>query len=104
MLDVKPRVRAEYHAWLSGLDPRNGRSLATWKRLRREIRDAYGVDISLNPPRPGDDSALLDLRGVPAPSPDPDNVRRLPVKRVLRLEPLPDRPSWAAMVEARLAA
>lgn len=102
MIYVKPRVRAEYRSWLCGDDLRNGRSLATWKRLRTEIKQAYGVDISLEPPKEGDDAHLLDLRGIPAPVADESNVRRLPVKKVLRLEALPERPVWAASIETLL--
>lgn len=86
VIGVKPRVRDAFSAWSLGVDPAAGRSLATYKRLRSEVRTAYGVDIAVPVPPPG--SAVLTP---------------LPLKRILSLR-LVGRPDWAERVEQLLAA
>lgn len=86
MVGVKARVRDAYYAWMNGIDPRAGRSLATFKRLRNEVKRAYNVDISVDRPEPG--LSTVDI---------------LPCRRVLRLKPV-SVPSWAVRIEHKLAA
>lgn len=86
MVGVKARVRDAYYAWMNGIDPRSGRSLATFKRLRNEVKRAYNVDISVDRPEQG-----------------LSNVDILPCRRVLHLKPV-SVPSWADRIERKLAA
>ena len=55
---AKPRLVAAYYAWQNGCDLRQGRSEASYYRLRREMLDAFGVNIAITPPK----SNVLPLR------------------------------------------
>jgi len=86
MIGVKARVRDAYYAWLNGIDPRAGRSLSTFKRLRSEVKQAYNVDIAVDRPQSG-----------------LSTVNIMPCRRTLSLKPV-SFPSWANRIEAKLAA
>lgn len=81
MVEVKPRLVAFYRAWASGDDLRQCLTKPTFYRVRRELRDAFGVDVALRAPR--------------------SNV--IPLRRVLIAEPV-SRPHWADSVDALLVA
>lgn len=76
---VKPRLLDAYDAWQAGRDLRTGRSRAQWYRLRREMKEALGVDISIKMPK--------------------SNV--VPLRRVIVAEPA-RRPPWADEITALL--
>lgn len=78
---VKARLLDAYDAWLAGRDLRAGRKKSAWYNLKRQIRDTFGVDISVPPPR--------------------SNV--VPLRRVIVAEPA-QRPHWADEVDRLLAA
>lgn len=79
--ELKPRIRNAYAAWRHGEDLRKGASKASFYRLRREMIDALGIDIS-----------------VPMPK---SNV--VPLVRVIEATPA-HRPPWADRIDRMLAA
>lgn len=81
MVGVKPRLVAFYRAWSAGDDLRQCLTKTSFYRLRREMRDQFGVDISIKAPR--------------------SNV--VPLRRVITAEPA-HRPPWADAVENLLVA
>lgn len=80
MEGVKPRLLDAYDAWVAGRDLRQGRPKASFYRLRREMKQVFGVDIALVAPR--------------------SNV--VPLRRVIIAEPV-HRPPWADTVDFLLA-
>lgn len=78
---VKPRLLDAYDAWCAGRDLRQGRPKASFYRLRREMHDTFGVDISMVAPK--------------------SNV--VPLRRVITAEPV-HRPPWADAVDFVLEA
>lgn len=78
---IKPRLRNAYAAWRHGEDLSKGLTRPTFYRLRREMRQALGIDIAVPVPR--------------------SNV--VPIVRVIEAKPA-DRPPWADRVERLLAA
>jgi II/X family phage/plasmid replication protein len=80
MVGVKPRLVMAYRAWAAGDDLRQALTKASFYRLRRELLDQFGVDISIKAPR--------------------SNI--VPLRRVITAEPA-HRPPWADAVENLLA-
>ena len=78
---VKPRLLDAYDAWRAGRDLRQGRPGRSFYRLRREMKDQFGVDIAITAPK--------------------SNV--VPLRRVLVAVPA-QRPPWADEISALLAA
>lgn len=81
LVGAKPRLVAFYRAWAAGDDLRQVLNERTFYRLRREMREAFSVDIALKAPR--------------------TNV--IPLRRVVTAEPA-QRPPWADAVDRLLAA
>lgn len=77
---VKPRLLDAYDAWQAGRDMRQGRSSRVFYYLRKEMKDVFGVDISIKCPK--------------------SNV--VPLRRVIVAEPA-RRPPWADEVQRLLA-
>jgi II/X family phage/plasmid replication protein len=69
---VKPRLLDAITSWKAGNDLRKGRAPASFYRLRKEIREAVGIDIAVAVPK--------------------SNV--VPLRRVIEAKPAP-RPQWA---------
>lgn len=59
-LGIKPRLIDTIASWKAGNDMRAGRSATTFKRLRKEIREATGYDIASPMPK----SNVVPLRRV----------------------------------------
>ena len=78
---VKPRLAIAFDAWKAGRDMRQSLKPATFYRLRRDMRQAFNVDIAIPCPR--------------------SNV--VPLRRTLVAIPA-QRPSWADEVAELLAA
>lgn len=78
---VKPRLLDAYDAWRAGRDLRQGRPARSFYRLRREMQETFGVNITTTVPK--------------------NNV--VPLRRVLVAVPA-QRPPWADEVAALLAA
>lgn len=78
---VRARLLDAYDAWLAGRDLRAGRKRSAWYNLKRQLRDTFGIDISVPPPK--------------------SNV--VPLRRVIVAEPA-QRPHWADDIDRRLRA
>lgn len=78
---VKPRLLDAFDAWKAGRDLRQGRPSASFYRLRREMKDVFGVDIVTKP----NVSNVVALRRIVVASPA-------------------QRPPWALDLQALLAA
>lgn len=76
---VKPRLVDAITSWKAGNDLRAGRSPASFYRLRKEIREAVGVDIAVAVPK--------------------SNV--VPLRRVIEAKPAP-LPQWADQLSEAL--
>lgn len=81
MEGIKPRLRAAYYDWQAGTDMRQGRSEASFYRLRREMLNLFGVNIAV----PCTRSNVIPLRR---------EIVALPAQR----------PPWADEIAALLAA
>jgi II/X family phage/plasmid replication protein len=78
---VPARLVDAFHAWEAGKDLRENRKRAAWYKLRKEIRETFGVDIAVTKPK--------------------SNV--VPLRRIIVAEPA-RRPPWADVVDKLLAA
>lgn len=77
---VKARYVDAYKAWLAGNDLREGRKQSAWYKLRKDMRNIFGCDIAVTPPK--------------------SNI--VPLRRIIVAEPA-HRPPWADDVDRLLA-
>jgi II/X family phage/plasmid replication protein len=78
---VPARLLDTYDAWCAGRDLRVGRSRASWYRVRKQMKETFGVDVSIAPPK--------------------TNV--VPLRRIVVAEPA-CRPRWADDIDRLLQA